>query len=113
VHIEGNIMDMMFHPVALGIMAGLVLGKVIGISLLSRLIVGLKLAVLPEGITWKHIYGAGLLAGIGFTMSIFISGLAFADEELIRIAKIGIFGASLISAIAGLLVLNSIRGKQE
>jgi len=113
VHIEGNIMDMLFHPVALGIMAGLVLGKVIGISLLSRLVVGLKLAVLPDGVTWKHIYGAGLLAGIGFTMSIFISGLAFADEELIRTAKIGIFGASLISAIAGLLVLNSIRGKQE
>jgi NhaA family Na+:H+ antiporter len=81
--------------------------------LLSRLMVSLKLAVLPEGVTWKHIYGAGLLAGIGFTMSIFISGLAFADEELIRIAKIGIFGASLISAVAGLLVLNSIKSVKD
>jgi Na+:H+ antiporter, NhaA family len=111
VHIEGNIMGMFFHPVALGIMAGLVLGKVIGISLLSRLMVSLKLAVLPEGVTWRHIYGAGLLAGIGFTMSIFISGLAFTNEEIGQIAKIGIFGASLISAVAGLLVLGSIKKK--
>jgi len=53
----------------------------------------------------------GLLAGIGFTMSIFISGLAFADEAMVQVAKIGIFGASFISAIAGLMVLNSIRSK--
>jgi Na+:H+ antiporter, NhaA family len=111
VHIEGNLLDMFIHPVALGIMSGLVLGKVIGISLFSRLMVKLKLAVLPEGVTWKHIYGAGLLAGIGFTMSIFISGLAFASEELEQVAKIGIFGASVISAIAGLIVLSSTRNK--
>jgi NhaA family Na+:H+ antiporter len=73
--------------------------------------VRLKLAVLPEGITWKHIIGVGLLAGIGFTMSIFISGLAFVDEGLQQAAKIGIFAASLVSAIAGLLVLNSIKNK--
>ncbi|MCU0370275.1 MAG: Na+/H+ antiporter NhaA [Bacteroidales bacterium] len=113
VHLEGNILDMLFHPVSLGIMAGLVIGKVTGIALLSRLMVGLKLSVLPEGITWRHIIGAGLLAGIGFTMSIFISGLAFADESLVQIAKIGIFGASLISAVAGLLVLSSAGGKKE
>jgi len=53
----------------------------------------------------------GLLAGIGFTMSIFISGLAFTDEATVQIAKIGIFAASFISAIAGLVVLNSIRNK--
>jgi Na+:H+ antiporter, NhaA family len=111
VHIEGNIIDMIFHPVSLGIMGGLVVGKVLGISLLSQLMVKLKLASLPEGVTWRHIYGAGLLAGIGFTMSIFISGLAFEDESLVQIAKIGIFGASLISAIAGLLVLGSIKSK--
>ena len=113
VHIEGNILDMLSHPVALGIMAGLVLGKVIGISLFSRLMVGLKLAVLPEGVTWKQIYGAGLLAGIGFTMSIFISGLAFASVELEQVAKIGIFGASLISAVAGLLLLSLSRKRDK
>jgi NhaA family Na+:H+ antiporter len=107
VHVEGNIVDMLIHPVALGIMAGLVLGKVLGISIFSRLMVKLKLAELPEGVTWRQIYGAGLLAGIGFTMSIFISGLAFSSPELEQIAKIGIFGASVISAIAGLMVLNS------
>jgi NhaA family Na+:H+ antiporter len=111
VHIEGNIFDLLFHPVSLGIMSGLVLGKVIGISLLSHLMVWLKLSVLPDGVTWKHIYGAGLLAGIGFTMSIFISGLAFKNNELVEIAKIGIFAASLISAVAGMLLLGSIRSK--
>ncbi len=111
VHIEGNIWEMIGHPVSLGIMAGLVFGKVIGITLLSRLMVALKLSVLPEGVTWKHIIGAGLLAGIGFTMSIFISGLAFSDETLQQVAKIGIFGASLISAVLGLIVLSSIRQK--
>jgi len=112
VHIEGNILDMLLHPVALGIMAGLVLGKVLGISLLSRLMVWLKLAELPEGVTWRHIYGAGMLAGIGFTMSIFISGLAFGSEQLEQIAKIGIFAASLISAIAGLIMLSAKRGRE-
>lgn len=111
VHIEGNIWVMISHPVALGIMAGLVFGKVIGITLMSRLMVALKLSVLPEGVTWKHIIGAGLLAGIGFTMSIFISGLAFTDESLQQVAKIGIFGASLISAVIGLIVLGTIRQK--
>jgi Na+:H+ antiporter, NhaA family len=90
VHIEGNIFTMIIHPVALGIMAGLVLGKVIGITLFSRLLVALKVSVLPEGVTWKHIFGVGLLAGIGFTMSIFISGLAFTDESLVQVAKVGI-----------------------
>jgi NhaA family Na+:H+ antiporter len=109
VHIEGNIFTMLVHPVALGIMAGLILGKVIGITVFCRLIVALKISALPAGITWKHIFGAGLLAGIGFTMSIFISGLAFTDESLAQVAKIGIFGASLISAVAGMLVLSSIK----
>jgi NhaA family Na+:H+ antiporter len=113
VHIEGNFLKMLFHPVALGIMAGLVLGKFIGISLFSRIMVRLKLAELPEGVTWRHIYGAGLLAGIGFTMSIFISGLAFTDETLQQIAKVGIFGASLISAVAGLLVLRTVNNHQN
>lgn len=111
IHIEGNITHMLFHPVSLGIMAGLVIGKFIGITLFSRLMVKLRLAELPGGVTWKHIYGVGLLAGIGFTMSIFISGLAFADEAMVQVAKIGIFAASFISAIAGLLVINSIRNK--
>jgi Na+:H+ antiporter, NhaA family len=111
VHIQGNILDMIFHPVSLGIVAGLVLGKLVGISLFSRLMVMFKIAQLPQGVTWKHIYGAGMMAGIGFTMSIFISGLAFINEEMQQIAKVGIFTASIISAIAGLLWLNSVSKK--
>jgi NhaA family Na+:H+ antiporter len=111
VHIDGNIFDMILHPVSLGIMAGLVLGKLLGVSLFSRLMVWLKIARLPEGVTWKHIYGAGLMAGIGFTMSIFIASLAFESEEMLQIAKVGIFSASIIAAVLGLLWLNSVKAK--
>ncbi len=107
VHIEGSVFDMLMHPVSLGIIAGLVLGKFLGISLLSRLTVWLKVSVLPEGVTWKHIYGVAFLAGIGFTMSIFISELAFKEEELKQIAKVGIMAASLVSAIVGMVWLGS------
>lgn len=105
VRIEGNIMDMILHPVSLGIIGGLVLGKFIGISIFSHLIIKLKLAVLPEGVSFRDIYGAALLAGIGFTMSIFISDLAFSDPQVIQIAKVGIFTASILSAFLGVFIL--------
>lgn len=107
VHIEGNIMDMVLHPVSLGIIAGLVLGKFIGISVFSHLVIRLKLAVLPEGVRFRDIYGAALLAGIGFTMSIFIADLAFSDPQVIQVAKVGIFTASILSAVLGVFVLLS------
>jgi len=66
VRIEGNIVTMIFHPVSLGIIAGLVLGKFLGISIFSHLIVKMKVAVLPEGVGFRDIYGVALLAGIGF-----------------------------------------------
>jgi len=109
VHIEGNILEMILHPISLGIIGGLVLGKFLGISLLSRLVVKLKLASLPDGVSWNQIYGVAFLAGIGFTMSMFISELAFSDDLYKQIAKVGIITASLISAIIGMtwLVLTS------
>jgi NhaA family Na+:H+ antiporter len=112
VRIEGYILHLMLHPVSIAIIIGLVLGKFLGISIFSRLMVRFKLAVLPEGVTWKQLYGTAMLAGIGFTMSIFISELAFHDAALKQIAKVGILSASLIAAIAGMgwLVLTS--GKQ-
>lgn len=113
VHIEGNILDMIFHPVSLGIIAGLVLGKFLGISLFSRLMVKLRLASLPEGVSWKQIYGVAFLAGIGFTMSMFISELAFDDDGLKQIAKVGIMTASLIAAIIGMVWLGSTSKKVE
>ncbi len=102
VRIEGNIFDLMFHPIAIAIIMGLILGKFIGISLFSRLMVKFKLATLPEGVSWKQIYGVALLAGIGFTMSIFISELAFSDEAFRQIAKVGIMAASVIAALLGM-----------
>jgi NhaA family Na+:H+ antiporter len=106
VRIEGNILDLMLHPIALGIMAGLIVGKTVGISGLSWLAVRLRWATLPEGVNWRHILGASFFAGIGFTMSIFISGLAFVPDQFEEIAKIGIFAASLISAVSGLILLS-------
>jgi len=105
VHIEGKISDLVFHPIAIAIILGLVLGKFIGISLFSRIMVKLKLATLPQGVSWKQIYGVSLLAGIGFTMSIFISELAFNEETFIQIAKVGIMTASVIAALFGMIWL--------
>lgn len=91
--------------VSIGIMAGLFAGKPIGILLFTYTTVKLKLSKLTQGITWKHIFGAGLLGGIGFTMSIFISLLAFNDPSLVDHAKISVMIASLLSGLAGLLFL--------
>jgi len=107
VRIEGNIVTMIFHPVSLGIIAGLVLGKFLGISIFSHLIVKMKVAVLPEGVSFRDIYGVALLAGIGFTMSIFISDLAFSDQQLVQVAKVGIFTASIIAAVLGVIILTA------
>jgi Na+:H+ antiporter, NhaA family len=108
VHIEGSVLEMVIHPISLAIIAGLVLGKVIGISLFSRLMVALKIAVLPTGVTWKQLYGVALLGGIGFTMSMFVADLAFIEDQYKQIAKVGIMAASLTSAIIGMIVLNRI-----
>lgn len=113
VHIDGRVIDMLIHPISLGIIAGLVLGKFLGISLLSRLVVKFKIAELPQGVTWRHIYGVAFLAGIGFTMSMFISDLAFKEEEFKQIAKVGIMAASLISAVIGMLWLGLPSKKHE
>ena len=113
VRIDGRVIDMLIHPISLGIIAGLVLGKFLGIALLSKLVVKLKIAELPQGVTWRHIYGAAFLAGIGFTMSMFISDLAFKEEEFKQIAKVGIMAASGISAIIGMLWLGLTSKPQE
>ncbi len=96
------------NPVFIGIVLGLILGKQIGVTLFSWLGVKLGLANLPTGVNWKHVYGLSCLAGIGFTMSLFITNLAFVDVALIETAKVAILGASLTSAIIGLVILISI-----
>ncbi len=87
---------------SLGILIGLVVGKPMGIVLFSLFAVKTRICTLPEGVGWKGLLGAGLLAGIGFTMSIFITLLAFSDPLAITSAKIAILLASLCSAILGL-----------
>lgn len=95
-------LGMLLSPVALGTCAGLVLGKFFGISMASWLAVRLRLARLPHGVGWRHILGAAWLGGIGFTMSLFISQLAFSSATLQEAAKLGILIASLIAGIVGL-----------
>lgn len=99
-------------PLGFGIIMGLFLGKTAGVTLFSWLAVKLKLGHLPSRAGWKHIIGLGMLAGIGFTMSIFISLLSFSDELHVTEAKFAILCASVISGLAGFLFLKSIKKKK-
>lgn len=103
--------DTLSSPLNYGILTGLIVGKPLGIALFSYLAVKMKLARLPEGLNWKHIGGMGLLAGIGFTMSIFISLLAFKDPSAQTTAKLSVLIASVLSGIAGFIFLR-IQGKR-
>lgn len=98
-------------PLGFGIILGLFLGKTLGISLLSWFAVKIKLAKLPSGANWKHIIGVGMLAGIGFTMSIFISLLSFKEAEYIVEAKFAILCASVLSGIIGFVYLKTLKTK--
>ncbi len=102
----------LLSPVALGVILGLVIGKPLGIYFASRLAVGLGFASLPAGVTWRHILGAGVLGGIGFTMSIFVANLAFSDPVLTAEAKVAILVASAIAGTAGFLVLRATAEQQ-
>jgi NhaA family Na+:H+ antiporter len=102
---SGSFIENMLSNVSLGVILGLVLGKFIGIVLISKLLVKFKLAALPNELRWRHIYGVALLAGVGFTMSLFITDLAFVSPAFIIQSKIGIFIASIFCGISGFLVL--------
>ena len=91
--------------VALGVGLGLVFGKLLGVTLGAFVAVRLRVGALPPGVTWRHITGAAALAGIGFTVSLFITDLAFDDEALRAASKIGILAASLAASVIGALVL--------
>ncbi len=90
---------------SLGIILGLLLGKPLGIVLFCFLLIKLKWGSLPNGIKWKHLTGAGILAGIGFTMSIFIANLAFKDANTIQFSKVSVLVGSALACIAGLVWL--------
>jgi NhaA family Na+:H+ antiporter len=93
------------NPVTIGVIVGLVLGKFIGVLFFSWLMIKVGLSELPINARWNHLVGVALLAGVGFTMSLFISGLAFTNLQYITQAKYGILLASIIAGILGLLVL--------
>jgi NhaA family Na+:H+ antiporter len=95
----------MTSPVSLGVVLGLVLGKPLGIMLASFIAIRVGIADMPASVRWPHILGAGLLAGIGFTVSIFITGLALTGASLVAEAKLGILGASTIAGAAGFAML--------
>ena len=101
----------LLQPIPLGIMVGLFAGKQLGVFTFSWLAVRLGLARLPSGVAFKHVYGAAVLCGIGFTMSLFIGMLAFentASGEVVVIDRLGVLAGSLISAVAGYAVLHLV-----
>lgn len=100
-------------PLGLGIVLGLFIGKPVGIFIASWISVKIGLSQKPTGSTWIHLLGVGMLAGIGFTMSIFISILSFEDEFLLSEAKFSILVGSILSAIAGSVALNIIYRRKK
>jgi NhaA family Na+:H+ antiporter len=93
------------HPVGLGVLVGLVVGKQVGITVFAWLAVKSRLATLPTGVTWRQLYGVGWVAGIGFTVSLFIDNLAFTDPGLVALAKVGILVAAVLSGSIGWALL--------
>jgi NhaA family Na+:H+ antiporter len=102
---SGIHLQTLLHPLPLGIMVGLFFGKQLGIFAASWLAVKTKLAKLPYQVNWWHIYGTALICGIGFTMSLFIATLAFTDNELSSLVRLGVLAGSTLSGIAGYSIL--------
>ncbi|MCY4313375.1 MAG: Na+/H+ antiporter NhaA [Gammaproteobacteria bacterium] len=105
VRLIGLTADEIFGPVPFGIALGLFFGNQIGIMGVSFLIIKLKLCELPKGVTWLQLWGASALAGIGFTMSLFIGMLAFTDPSYQASLRIGVLSGSLVSGILGYAIL--------
>ena len=100
--LDASLLTSMIEPNSLGIIGGLVIGKPVGILLCAVLALWLGWCVLPEDLNWRHVLGAGMLGGIGFTMSIFITNLAFSTQpEMIDASKLAVFGGSLLAGVLG------------
>jgi NhaA family Na+:H+ antiporter len=104
VSLRGLSLDRGTAAVAAGVTAGLVVGKPLGVLLVSGLALRLRVATLPRGLSARHLVVLGAVAGIGFTMSIFIAQLAFADPTTLSAAKAGVLAASAVAALLGLLL---------
>ncbi len=108
VTLDADIVAMLVNPVALGILLGLLVGKPVGIVLSAWLAIRGGLATMPEGVSWPQLGAVGVLAGIGFTMSLFIAGLAFAHGPPLTAAKAGIVIGSTIAGLLGWLLLKRL-----
>lgn len=108
---EQEMLSSIANPITLGVAFGLFFGKIIGIFGLCGLFIKLKWAPMPEGMNFKHLFGAGLLGGIGFTMSLFVSELAFIDPLHHAEAKLAILAMSVIAGVCGYLYLNAVLKK--
>jgi NhaA family Na+:H+ antiporter len=106
VSLDGVTMNSLMAPVPLGILCGLFFGKQIGVFLFSYLSVKFKFAEMPSNSNWLKFYGVGILTGIGFTMSLFVGNLAFAENnQYMDGVKIGVLSGSMLSAFIGYLLL--------
>ena len=105
ISLKGAGLAELFHSVPLGIAAGLFIGKQVGVMVMCWLIFKLGISTMPRGMNYKQVYGAALLCGVGFTMSLFIGGLAFAGDTALFDERLGIIMGSIVSGIAGYLML--------
>ena len=113
VDLSGNLLKAFTLPVSLGIILGLLLGKSLGITLFSWLAVKIGVADLPYGVSWPQLFATSWLAGIGFTMSLFIASSAFQQPDLLALAKTGILVASMLAAFIGFALIVVTSPKQE
>ncbi len=95
----------LFQPLPLGIALGLLIGKQVGVFGVTFAMVKLGVARLPHGANWLHIYGVACLAGVGFTMSLFIGGLSFADPDMMNQVRLGVLSGSIVSGLLGYIAL--------
>jgi NhaA family Na+:H+ antiporter len=113
VQLSGNLLEALTLPLSLGILLGLLLGKSLGITFFSWLAVKLGLADLPYGVSWRQLFAASWLGGIGFTMSLFIASSAFQQPALLDLAKLDILVASVLAATIGFVLIVVTSPKQE
>ena len=110
--IEPELLAVLINPISMGIMLGLIFGKQIGVTLFSWLSIKFGFSEMPNDVSWKQLYGVSCLAGIGFTMSLFISNLAYTNDLFVQESKLGILLASLVAGIWGMLILREKKAKK-
>jgi NhaA family Na+:H+ antiporter len=107
VPLSGLSLDMLLHPITLGVAAGLFVGKQMGVMAITALGVATGLCRLPKGVNWRQYYGMSVLTGIGFTMSLFIGTLAFENQDNLSFVRLGVLIGSILSATIGYVILRN------